>query len=332
MLKIMQPTALTSAMLVSASVPENDYPAWSATTSYTAGARVIRTTTHRIYQAVADITGNASNTTPEADTPHVQWVEIAPTNRWAMFDQRVASRSVGTSSGLSVQIQPGRCNGVALMDMVYVSDFTLEVVWAAESGITKDETTDYAYGITLRTIITATQIRLIYTANLRQRNVSNWKEYFLEPYAIKTDAFIGFASRNDATITLTVPAPGVGEPVPEIGAFMFGNFIELGDVGRDADAGAESYTVIQTDDWGISQIVERDYVKRVTYPVLVYNYGLNRLFSTLAELQSKPAVFVGSDDFRYTPYTVYGVVESFNVGGDNGTASICNVNVKGIQL
>ena len=332
MLKVMQPTALTSAMLVSASALENDYPAWSATTSYTTGARVIRTSTHRIYQAVADITGNTSNTTPEADTLHVQWVEIAPTNRWAMFDQRVASRTVGTSSGLSVQIQPGRCNGVALMDMVYVSDFTLEVVWSAESGITKDETTDYAYGITLRTVITATQIRLVYTANLRQRNVSNWKEYFLEPYAIKTDAFIGFASRNDATITLTMPAPGVGEPVPEIGAFMFGNFIELGDVGRDADAGAESYTAIQTDDWGISRIVERDYVKRVTYPVLVYNYGLNRLFSTLAELQSKPAVFVGSDDFRYTPYTVYGVVESFNVGGDNGTASICNVNVKGIQL
>lgn len=332
MLKVMQPTAMTSAMLVSASLPENDYPAWSATNSYTTGTRVIRTTTHRIYQAVADITGNASNITPEADTLHTQWVEIGPTNLWAMFDQRVSSRSVGTSSGLSVQIQPGRCNGVALMDMVRVSDFTLEVVWAAESGITQDTTTDYAYGIKLRTIITSTQIRLVYTANLRQRNVSNWKEYFLEPYAIKTDAFIGFASRNDATITLTVPAPDAGEPVPEIGAFMFGNFIELGDVGRDADAGTESYTVVQTDDWGISRIVERDYVKRVTYPVLVYNYGLNRLFSTLAELQSKPAVFVGSDDFRYTPYTVYGVVESFNVGGDNGTASICNVNVKGIQL
>ena len=327
MLKVMQPTAMTSAMLVSASLPENDYPEWESGTQYSAGMRVIRAETHKIYQALVLV----SSTAPPERLPQ-HWVEIGPTNRWAMFDQRVSSRTVGTSSGLSVQIQPGRCNGVALMDMVYVPDFTLEVVWAAESGITKDETTDYAYGIKLRTIITSTQIRLVYTANLRQRNVSNWKEYFLEPYAIKTDAFIGFASRTDATITLTVPAPAAGEPVPEIGAFMFGNYIELGDVGRDADAGAESYTAIQTDEWGISKIVERGYVKRVTYPVLVYNYGLNRLFSTLAELQSKPAVFVGSDDFRYTPYTVYGVVESFNVGGDNGTASICNINVKGIQL
>lgn len=332
MLKVMQPTAMASAMLVSCSVPENDQPTWSATSNYAVGARVMRTTTHRIYQAIADITGNASNTAPELDTANAQWVDIGPTNRWAMFDQRVSSRTVGTSAGLSVSIQPGRCNGVALMDMVGIPEFTLEVVWDATSGITKDETTSYAYGIELRTIITATQIRLVYTANLRQRNVSNWKEYFLEPYSIKTDAFIGFASQREATITLTVPPPQSVDPVPEIGAFMFGNYVELGDVGRDADAGAESYTAITTDEWGISKIVERSYVKRVTYPVLVYNYGLNRLFSTLAELQSKPAVFVGSDDFRYTPYTVYGVVESFNVGGDNGTASICNVNVKGIQL
>lgn len=332
MLKVMRPTVVTDAMLVSCSIPETDYPAWAAATSYVVGARVIRTTTHRIYQAVTAIAGNASNAAPENDANHTAWVEIGPTNRWAMFDQRVSTRSTGSYSTLTVQIQPGRCNGVSLMDMVNVPEFTIEVSWSAESGITKDETTDYAYGITLRTIITATQVRLIYAANLRQRNVSNWKEYFLEPYAIKTDVFIGFSSRSDATITLTVPPLPVGGPVPQIGAFMLGNYVELGDVGRDADAGAESYTSIQTDEWGISRIVERDYVKRISYPILVYNYGLNRIFSTLAELESNPAVFVGSDDFRYTPYTVYGVVESFNVGAGNGNSSICNINVKGIQL
>lgn len=332
MLKVMQPTALTSAMLVSASVPETDYPAWSATTSYTTGARVIRTSTHRIYQAVADITGNASNTAPELDTANAQWVDIGPTNRWMMFDQRVSSRTVGNSTGLSVVIQPGRCNGVALMDLVNVPEFTLEVTWPITNGIAKDETSDYAYGITLRTITTSTQVTLIYTGNLRQRNVSNWTEYFLEPYKIKQDVFIGFSSQQQATITLTVPAPVSGDGIPEIGAFMFGNFVEIGDVGRDADAGAESYTKVITDEWGISTITRRNYVKRVTYPVLVYNYALNRFFSTMAELQSNPAVFVGSDDFRYSPFTVYGIVESFNTGGDNGTASICNVNVKGIEL
>ena len=332
MLKVMQPTAMASGMLVSASVPENDYPAWSATTSYTTGARVIRTSTHRIYQAVADITGNASNTAPEADTLHTQWVEIGPTNRWAMFDQRISTRTVGTSSGMSVQIKPRRCNGVALMDMVNIPEYTLEVRWPATNGVFKDETSEYAHGITLRTVFTATEVVLTYSVNLRTRNVNSWKEYFLEPYAIKSDSFIGFASRADATITLTVPAPAAGDPPPEIGAFMFGNYIEVGTTGRDVNASAESYTLINTDDWGISKIVERDYVKRVTYPVLVPNYGLNRAFSTMAELQSKPAVFVGSDDFRYTSFTVYGVVENFNVGVDNGIYSILNVTVKGIQL
>ncbi len=330
MLKIMQPIKLTSAMLLSCSIPENDHAEWSAASTYATGARVIRTTTHRIYQAVADITGNASNAAPEADK--TRWVEIGPTNRWAMFDQRISTRSVGTGAGLSVQIQPGRCNGVALMDMVNIPEYTLKVRWPATNGVLKDETSEYAYGITLRTVFTATEVVLTYSVNLRTRNVNSWKEYFLEPYAIKSDSFIGFASRADATITLTVPAAVVGDPVPEIGAFMLGNYIEVGTTGRDVNASAESYTLINTDDWGISTIVERDYIKRVSYPVLVPNYGLNRAFSTMAELQSKPAVFVGSDDFRYTSFTVYGVVENFNVGVDNGIYSILNVTVKGIQL
>lgn len=332
MLKVMQPSALIDAQLVSASVPENDYPAWAATSNYAIGTRVMRTSTHRIYQAIADITGNASNTAPELDTGNAQWVDIGPTNRWAMFDQRVSSRTIGISAGLSVSIKPGRCNGVALMDLINVPEFTLEVTWPITNGIAKDETSDYAYGITLRTITASTQVTLIYAGNLRQRNVSNWTEYFLEPYKIKQDVFIGFSSQQQATITLTVPAPVSGDGIPEIGAFMFGNFVECGVVGRDADAGAESYTKVITDEWGISTITRRNYVKRVTYPVLVYNYALNRFFSTMAELQSNPAVFVGSDDFRYSPFTVYGIVESFNTGGDNGTASICNVNVKGIEL
>lgn len=332
MLKVMQPTALKDSMLLSSSIPEDDYPEWVPTFDYAVGARVIRVTTHRIYQAVAAITGNSSNIKPEEDITKAQWVEIGPTNRWAAFDRRVSSRSVGDSTGLAVQIKPGRCNGVALMDMVNVPEFTLEVTWDVDSGVAKDEIEDYAYGIKLHTIVTSNRVTLIYSANLRQRNVSSWKDYFLEPYAIKNDAFIGFSSRKDATFTLEVPAPSAGGAAPEIGALMVGNYIELGDVGRDADASAESYTEIQTDEWGISNITERDYVKRVTYPVLVYSYGLNRLFSTLSDLQSKPAVFVGSEDFRYAPYTVYGVVESFNLGGDNGTASICNINVKGIQL
>ncbi|MFP3324922.1 hypothetical protein R0K05_17790, partial [Planococcus sp. SIMBA_160] len=51
---ILSPMAVTEAELVATNVPEDDHPDWSATATYEAGARVISTVTHRIYESVID--------------------------------------------------------------------------------------------------------------------------------------------------------------------------------------------------------------------------------------------------------------------------------------
>ncbi|WP_139809991.1 hypothetical protein [Sphingomonas azotifigens] len=63
-------------------MPENDYPAWAAPTSYALGARVIVASTHRVFEsAVAGNQGHDPLTSGSAF-----WVDAGPTNRWAMFD------------------------------------------------------------------------------------------------------------------------------------------------------------------------------------------------------------------------------------------------------
>jgi len=57
-LRLVKPVDITDAMLTS-SVPETDHPEWLPTTSYAAGARVIKTATHRIYESAAG--GNLGN-------------------------------------------------------------------------------------------------------------------------------------------------------------------------------------------------------------------------------------------------------------------------------
>lgn len=52
-MKLIRPTALTDAMLTSSTAPENDYAAWATSTAYAVGARVILTSTHRKYEALA---------------------------------------------------------------------------------------------------------------------------------------------------------------------------------------------------------------------------------------------------------------------------------------
>lgn len=56
---VMQPIAITDAMLTATDVAENDHAAWSNVGVYAAGSRVISTSTHRIYQAVQELSNPA---------------------------------------------------------------------------------------------------------------------------------------------------------------------------------------------------------------------------------------------------------------------------------
>lgn len=334
MLKVLKPISVTDAMLQSTSVPEADYPQWVSGASYAAGNLVIRLNKHRVYRCLAAVSGT---TPPESDSTN--WVELGPTNRWAMFDSKVSTPTTGSSTGLQLQLNPGRCNGLALLELSGITALSIAcsypVTAQGDKGALTTTVRDYAFGIVLTTITdtrgaagTLTgSVTLLYDVTLQNRNVSNWTQYFLEPFVIKTDVFIGFPSRADMAIYLNVT-----NAYPKIGALMIGNFIELGDAGYGVSSSIDDYSVVSTDEWGVSKLVERDYVKRVNYPVTVENWAMRRAFSTLASLRATPAVFIGSDDYRYTPFTVFGRVARFNVALSFATYSIVNIEVQGLSL
>nr|WP_086491274.1 carbohydrate-binding protein [Novosphingobium panipatense] len=110
-LQLLQPATIAGGALVATSVPENDYPEWSADTTYPLGARVIKAATHRIYESGA--IGNKGN--DPAGTSG-KWQDIGPTNRWAMFDQALGSTTTAAGQIL-VTLSPGTINAAALLDV-----------------------------------------------------------------------------------------------------------------------------------------------------------------------------------------------------------------------
>ena len=86
--QVLYPYTITDPVLTSSSVPETDHAAWVSGTTYAAGDRVIRTGTHRIYERLIP---GAGTTPPESDSAN--WLDAAPTNRWAMFDGAVGTRA-----------------------------------------------------------------------------------------------------------------------------------------------------------------------------------------------------------------------------------------------
>ncbi len=114
--QVARPIEITDAVLVSSSVPENDYPAYRSGTAYVAGARVVLPATHRAYESLTN--GNAGH---DPATSAANWLDIGPTNRWAMFDQALGTATAATGS-IALQLKPNAANDtLALLDIVGAS-------------------------------------------------------------------------------------------------------------------------------------------------------------------------------------------------------------------
>ena len=89
-MKLVVPNAID---LVSSSVPENEYAAWSASTAYSVGDRCIYE--HYIYECVTAHTGKK----PDENSNSISgvWRLVGATNQWAMFDDVVSTQTVAPS-------------------------------------------------------------------------------------------------------------------------------------------------------------------------------------------------------------------------------------------
>jgi len=110
-LSLIQPITITDEVLTSSSVAEDASPEWSAITTYAEGARVRKTATHRIYESAA-----AGNLGHDPAGESGLWIDVGPTNRWAMFDEALGS--VTTASGSIIATLTGTgINSLALLDV-----------------------------------------------------------------------------------------------------------------------------------------------------------------------------------------------------------------------
>lgn len=109
-MKLLRPYAITDSNLTS-NVPENDAGEYSATATYGAGEVVISSTLHRKYESL--VAGNTGNALDDVS----KWLDLGPTNRWAMFDTKNGTATTG-SAGIEVDVAvAGRADGLALLGL-----------------------------------------------------------------------------------------------------------------------------------------------------------------------------------------------------------------------
>lgn len=295
-MKVVKPTAITAAMLVSTDATET-YTAWNAATAYTAGDIVLRTATQRLYQRL--ISGTTA-TAPESDT--VNWLDIAPSNKWAMFDGEISTVTTKSTS-LSVVLKPGYVNSLALFGLVGSN-----------------------LAVTVRDALAG---NIVYTLSqdLDGTIIADWYQYFFEPVVQLAEVVLtDLPPYGDAHITVALTGTGT----VECGICLVGTFYTLGDTQYGASVGIIDYSRKETDAFGVTTFVRRAYSKRMSAKLMLDNVQMNKVQRVLADLRATPCAWIGSDDVTYAPLVVYGFYKDFSIEVAYPAASYCSLEVEGL--
>ena len=296
-MRIIRPTEVTDARLVSSSVPENDYPVYLAHHPYDKGDRVIILSNHTIYEALSTSTGVDPITNP------LEWLAIGPTNRWAMFDDRVGTSTTAVGSiGLTLDL--GTVSGLALLDLEGI--LSVRVVMTAPEGVVYDRT-----------------INLVDPSP-----VYDWWTYFFEEITIRKFLLLtDLPTYRVSQVSVTI----AGDPAQtvSVGSFVAGKLLSFSNsVNYGASVGIQDYSVKGRDEFGNSKIVERAFAKRARWNFDVPNNRITLLQRELSELRAKPAVYIGYEDLE--PMVVYGFYKDFDIVISRPTMSECSLDIEGL--
>lgn len=303
LMQFIRPTPIGDAELASSSVAENDYAAWDAGTTYTQGDRCIRTQTHRIYERLVSGT---TGTPPEGDA--VNWLDAGPTNRWAMFDEKVGTATTAADT-LTVVLEPGLINSLAILsvDAAQVS-VTLEV----------DSNIEYQASFDL----------------VDNSGVGDWYQYFYEP--LYQQDSITITDLLDAAL-LSIPIYGSGVltvtftkagGTVSVGMLVVGLVTALGETQAGASVSIRDYSRKEADQFGNHTLVRRDYSKLISTDVVVEANRVDFAAKELSRYRATSVVWIGSS--KYGALVAYGFVADWRVVIENAAFSMLHVEIEGM--
>lgn len=296
-LKFLTPVAIGDAQFVSSTRAEDDYAAWSSATTYAAGARVIKTSTHRIYESVQ---GNNLNHDPATDTSG-WWVDIGPTNRWAMLD-RVVGTITCQASPLTVVLDPGIVSALTLLDIAG-TQVTVSMTDGPAGPTVYNKTFDISDDAPL----------------------IDWWMYFFEPISPATVLVVpDLPPYSTGRLTVSISASGNAA----CGTLAVGELVEVGDVRTGARLGLIDFSKKETDAYGATKVVQRAFARRFDLNVLIRNTRLDYLISRLAAIRATPVVWIGSD--RYDSLVAYGWMRDWNITIPYATHSETAISIEGL--
>jgi hypothetical protein len=301
-MKLIQPVAVSTAMLSASDVPETDYTEWNVATAYVVGNKVIKAATHRIYECLVAHTGADPETNLSGVAP--KWLDLAPTNRWAMFDDVVGTKTI-QAANIAVTLLPGAIAGLALMGLTGTS-----------VNVVLKDSVDGAVAYSNTILLDDSPILSLY-------------DWFFQPYLQKEDVILTDIPYQYPVgeLTITVVA---GSGNAEVGVCKFGGILDIGHTQYGATSSITDYSIKEADAFGNYTVVPRAFARRANFTMQIDHAAYNKIFRQLAALRATPCIWVGTQETGYEPLSIYGFYRDFSIEIPYQTTHLCTIEVEGL--
>ena len=279
-LLIMVPVDIDDTTLTSTTAPEDDYPAWLGTTTYSAGDRVIKS--HRVYES-----GLSSNLNRDPDDINTRvgtlwWIDVSATNAWRIFDGQSSSTTVA-SSPFTIVLRPG------FISSVYAG------------GIKNTDQVDVTYRDSPGGAIVFSK-----TIVMEDSLPPDYYEYIFSPFRQKPDLVIDdippFAL-GELTVTFTASSGNI-----EVGMCRVGDFMPMGTTQAGAEVTPKTYSRIKIDEFGNNEIVRRRSARDMSLDSYVPVMEADSVLDILERLQDIPTICVATRSDNHAAARVFGLV------------------------
>jgi hypothetical protein len=278
------------------------YSVWDDGVSYALGDKVISLATHRIYESLA--AGNLAHD-PDDLANAAYWLDLAPTNRWAMFDSYNATQSVHPYR-MDVTLQlTGRADAVALLNISNAVSVQVIVSTSADG-----EVFNQTYSL------------------VSTEGIGDWYSYFFEDVQrLDTILISDLPAYVDPQVRVIVEGNGVS--VVGLGLISAGLTKYLGETLHDnASVGITDYSRKEADEFGNYTIVPRAFSRRGTFSTRIRKSQVDGVHKVLSEYRTVPAVYCASTQYAST--VIFGFFRDFQVDIDYPLESLISIELEGL--
>lgn len=273
---------ITNSEIVASSLPSADYDLW-ITGSYSLGARV--THNNKNWEAMVDGATDEPGLTTE-------WLDLGLVNRLRAFDTQTATASEDSAQITYQFVIPDK--------MVNAIGFLRVEAQSIDITIT-DDVDGIVYEKTYAMVDVGS---------------SDIFEYFFSDYQFfERTVDINLPPYFGCTIDITIN-PSLETGVARVGLISLTYQHEIGGLEWGYQVGIEDFSTVTRDpNFGITEIIEKDYNDTLSLPVVVDTSRLYEIKQMLTKLRAKPALYIGSVDHLET--VVFGKYDKLGMVAGN---------------